>query len=123
MKNMKEMQSCLHGKSAPGHGLSSKKYNGPAVYSECIILEHRKKLLDRKFHVRRPVGRPRLRWEDNVRTDFPLLLMEKTSRGQGISGGEMFTRGQGLIRAVVQLKKERKRRKCGRNLRLPFTSN
>jgi hypothetical protein len=26
-------------------------------------------LLNRKFHGRRPVGRPRLRWEDNIRRD------------------------------------------------------
>jgi len=32
-----------------------------------------KKLLDEKFHGRRPVGRPRMRWEDITR-DFSLLL-------------------------------------------------
>jgi hypothetical protein len=33
-----------------------------------------KKVLDGKFHGRRPVGRPRLRWEDNIRRDSLLLL-------------------------------------------------
>jgi hypothetical protein len=32
-----------------------------------------KKVLDGKFHGRRPVGRPRLRWEDNIRRDSLLL--------------------------------------------------
>jgi hypothetical protein len=32
-----------------------------------------KKILDGKFHGRRPVGRPRLRWEDNIRRDSLLL--------------------------------------------------
>jgi hypothetical protein len=33
-----------------------------------------KKALDAKFHGRRPVGRPQLRWEDNMRRDSLLLL-------------------------------------------------
>jgi hypothetical protein len=33
-----------------------------------------KKVLDGKFRGRRPVGRPRLRWEDNIRRDSLLLL-------------------------------------------------
>jgi hypothetical protein len=33
-----------------------------------------KKVLDGKFHGRRPVGRPRLRWEDNIKRDSLLLL-------------------------------------------------
>jgi hypothetical protein len=33
-----------------------------------------KKVLDGKFHGRRPVGKPRLRWEDNIRRDLLLLL-------------------------------------------------
>jgi hypothetical protein len=33
-----------------------------------------KKVLDGKFHGRRPVGRPRLRWEDNIRRDSLLNI-------------------------------------------------
>ena len=33
-----------------------------------------KKVMDGKFHGRRPQGRPRLRWEDNIRRDSLLLL-------------------------------------------------
>jgi hypothetical protein len=33
-----------------------------------------KKVLDGKLHGRRPVERPRLRWEDNIRRDSLLLL-------------------------------------------------
>jgi hypothetical protein len=33
-----------------------------------------KKVMDGKFHGRRPVGRPRLRWEDNIRRESLLLL-------------------------------------------------
>jgi hypothetical protein len=33
-----------------------------------------KKVLDGEFHGRRPVGRPRLRWEDSIRRDSLLLL-------------------------------------------------
>jgi len=33
-----------------------------------------KKVLVGKFHGRRPVGRPRLRWVDNIRRDSSLLL-------------------------------------------------
>jgi hypothetical protein len=32
-----------------------------------------KKYWNGKFHGRRPVGRPRLRWEDNIRRDSLLL--------------------------------------------------
>jgi hypothetical protein len=31
-------------------------------------------VMNGKFHGRRPVGRPRLRWEDNIRRDSLLLL-------------------------------------------------
>jgi hypothetical protein len=31
-------------------------------------------VLNGTFHGRRPVERPRLRWEDNIRRDFSLLL-------------------------------------------------
>jgi hypothetical protein len=45
------------------------------------------KALDGKFHGRRPVGRPRLRWEDNVRRGLLVAaegkVIERTSRGQG----------------------------------------
>jgi hypothetical protein len=33
-----------------------------------------KNVLDGKFHGRRPVGRPRLRCEDNIKGDSSLLL-------------------------------------------------
>jgi hypothetical protein len=33
-----------------------------------------KEVLDGEFRRRRPVGRPRLRWKDNIRRDFSLLL-------------------------------------------------
>ena len=34
----------------------------------------KKIVVDEKFHGRRPVGRPRLRWEDKLRKDSQLLL-------------------------------------------------
>jgi hypothetical protein len=49
-----------------------------------------KKVLDRKYHGRRPVGRPRLRWED-IRRDL-LLLDGGDGQGIGISGGELLKR-------------------------------
>jgi hypothetical protein len=45
-----------------------------------------KKVLNGKFHGRRTVRRPRLRWEDNIRRDSLLLLnmrMEEVSSEQG----------------------------------------
>jgi hypothetical protein len=50
-----------------------------------------KKVLDRKYHGRRPVGRPQLRWEDNIRRDS-LLLDGGDGQGIGISGGELLKR-------------------------------
>jgi hypothetical protein len=43
-----------------------------------------KKVLDGKFHERRPVGRPRLRWEDNIRRDSLLLLNIRGWRRWGV---------------------------------------
>jgi hypothetical protein len=40
----------------------------------------RKTALDGKFHGRRPVGRPRLRWESDVRRISPLLLVDIRGR-------------------------------------------
>ena len=43
--------------------------------------------MDGKFHGRRPVGRPRLSWEDNIRRRLLVVAeymsMEETSRGLG----------------------------------------
>jgi hypothetical protein len=44
-----------------------------------------KKVMNGKFHGRRPVERPRLRWEENIRRDSSVLLnmkMKEVSRGQ-----------------------------------------
>jgi hypothetical protein len=49
-----------------------------------------RRVLDGKFHGRRPMGRPRLRWEDSL-----LLLNIRGWRdwqGIGISGGELLKR-------------------------------
>jgi hypothetical protein len=42
-----------------------------------------KKVLDGKFHGRRSVGRPRLRWEDNIRRDSLLLNIRGWRRWAG----------------------------------------
>jgi hypothetical protein len=42
-----------------------------------------KKVLDGKFNGRRPVGRPRLRWEDNIRRDSLLLSIRGWRRWAG----------------------------------------
>jgi hypothetical protein len=42
-----------------------------------------KKVLAGKFHGRRPVGRPRLRWEDNIRRDSLLLNIRGWRRRAG----------------------------------------
>ena len=41
---------------------------------------YRKKVLDEKFHGGRPVGRPRLRREDDIRRDSLLLLNRRGQR-------------------------------------------
>jgi len=48
-----------------------------------------KTVLDGKFHGRRPVGRPRLKWKSDVRQNSPLLLNIRGRRrlaGVRISG-------------------------------------
>jgi hypothetical protein len=52
------------------------------------------KVLDGKFHGRRPVGRPRLRWEENIRRDSLLLNIRGWRRwaGDRDSGGELLKR-------------------------------
>jgi hypothetical protein len=45
-----------------------------------------KKVLDGKLHGRRPVGRPRLRWEDNIRRDS-LSLLDEMGREEGYLEG------------------------------------
>ena len=61
----------------------------------------------KKNYGRRPVGRPRLRWED-IRSDFSLLLNIRGRRSlaeTGTSGDELWKR-PGPIRAVAILKKK-----------------
>jgi hypothetical protein len=44
-----------------------------------------KKVLNGKFHGRRPVEKPRMRWEENIRRDSSVLLnmkMKEVNRGQ-----------------------------------------
>jgi hypothetical protein len=41
------------------------------------------KVLDLKFHGRSHVGRPRLRWEDNIRRDSLLLNIREWRRRAG----------------------------------------
>ena len=48
-----------------------------------------KKVLDEKFRGRRPVGRRRLRWEENIRRDYSLLL---SVRDGSVRGGELMER-------------------------------
>jgi hypothetical protein len=52
------------------------------------------KVLDGKCHGRRPVGRPRLRWEDNIRRDSLLLNIRGWRRwaGDRDSGDELLKR-------------------------------
>ena len=61
----------------------------------------RKTVLDGKFNARRPVGRPRLRWESDVRRNSPLLLVYIRGRrrleGVRISGAKHW-RCRGLAR-------------------------
>jgi hypothetical protein len=38
-------------------------------------------LLNGKFYRRRPVERPRMRWEDNIRRGYSLLLNRRERRG------------------------------------------
>jgi hypothetical protein len=54
-----------------------------------------KKVFEAKFHGRRPVGIPRLRWEENIRRDSLLPLNIRCRRLAGdrdiwISGGELL---------------------------------
>jgi hypothetical protein len=65
-----------------------------------------KKVLDGKFHGRRHVGRPRLRWEDNIRRDSLLLNVRGWRRW---AGNRDFWRRTGPMWVVVPLKKKKKK--------------
>jgi hypothetical protein len=41
-----------------------------------------KKILNGKFHIRRPVGKPRTRWKDVVRRDTSQILGKRRRRKQ-----------------------------------------
>jgi hypothetical protein len=52
-----------------------KDQNGPVLESEWIIIETPpQKAVNGIFNGRRPVGRPRVRWEENIRRDSSLLV-------------------------------------------------
>jgi hypothetical protein len=59
-----------------------------------------KKVPDGKFHGIRPVGRPRLGWEDNIRRDFLLL---------NIRGWRRWAGDRGIWRQTI----EEARARCG----------
>ena len=72
-----------------------------------------KKVLDGKFHGRRLVGRPRLRWED-IRRDSQLMLNIRGWRrllGDRDIWRRTVGRGQGPMRAIALLKKEKEEEK------------
>jgi hypothetical protein len=63
-----------------------------------------KKVMDGKFHGRRPVGRPRLRWEDNIRRESLLLLH---IRGWRRWAGDRDIWRRTIEEAVAPLKKKK----------------
>lgn len=69
-----------------------------------------KKVLDWNFRGRRPVGRPRLRWEENIKRDFSLLLSIRGWRR--LEGArEMWKRTTEVARARCGLSCHRGRRR------------
>jgi hypothetical protein len=72
-------------KNAPGNWTSEFKWR---------TLEFRKKALDGKFHGRRPVRRPRLRWEDNIRKG---LLVAAECKGMETSRGQELLKRPGPV--------------------------
>jgi hypothetical protein len=63
-----------------------------------------KKVLNGEFHNKRPVGKPRTRWEDVVRRDTPQILgiRGRTRRAEDREKMEASSEGdQGPERAVV----------------------
>ena len=64
------------------------------------------KIMNEKFYGRRPVGRPRRRWEDNRRDSSLLLNIRgwKSLAETGISGDELWKRPD-PIWVVALLKK------------------
>jgi len=67
-----------------------------------------KKVLVGKFHGRRPVGRPRLRWVDNIRRDSSLLL---NIRGWSRVAGNRDIRRQTIEEANIQCRLSRHQRR------------
>jgi hypothetical protein len=64
------------------------------------------------FRGRRPVGRPRLKWESNIRKHSSFLLKIRGWRRRGWDRDMWkanYRRGQGRMRVVVLLKRRRRR--------------
>jgi hypothetical protein len=68
--------------------------------------------LNGRFHGRRPVRRPELRWEENIRRDFSLLINIRGLRRLaliGISGGELLRRQRPDMGCRATEKKNKKK--------------